>query len=110
MNEVLKQYLNDLIHPSPCQPIRKPMSIGRNDPCPCGSNKKFKKCCLIQQEQKEADARQALKESFDEWFKKDEDLGKQRIVEATANPSSHSDLSMGIPEGSPMGIFEGMYD
>ena len=19
--------------------------IGRNDPCPCGSNKKFKKCC-----------------------------------------------------------------
>lgn len=20
--------------------------IGRNDPCPCGSNKKFKKCCL----------------------------------------------------------------
>ena len=21
------------------------MSIGRNDPCPCGSGKKFKKCC-----------------------------------------------------------------
>ena len=20
--------------------------IGRNDPCPCGSNKKFKKCCI----------------------------------------------------------------
>lgn len=20
--------------------------IGRNDPCPCGSSKKFKKCCL----------------------------------------------------------------
>ncbi|TRZ81795.1 hypothetical protein D4R86_02170 [bacterium] len=20
--------------------------IGRNDPCPCGSNKKYKKCCL----------------------------------------------------------------
>ena len=20
--------------------------IGRNDPCPCGSGKKFKKCCL----------------------------------------------------------------
>jgi uncharacterized protein YecA (UPF0149 family) len=20
--------------------------VGRNDPCPCGSNKKFKKCCL----------------------------------------------------------------
>lgn len=22
------------------------MSIGRNDPCPCGSGKKYKKCCL----------------------------------------------------------------
>ncbi|MFC4024726.1 SEC-C metal-binding domain-containing protein [Oceanobacillus longus] len=21
------------------------MRIGRNDPCPCGSGKKFKKCC-----------------------------------------------------------------
>lgn len=24
------------------------MSIGRNDPCPCGSGKKFKQCCLGQ--------------------------------------------------------------
>lgn len=23
-----------------------PMQVGRNDPCPCGSRKKFKKCCL----------------------------------------------------------------
>lgn len=23
----------------------KPMKIGRNDPCPCGSGKKYKKCC-----------------------------------------------------------------
>lgn len=23
--------------------------IGRNDPCPCGSGKKYKKCCLIKQ-------------------------------------------------------------
>nr|WP_279600031.1 SEC-C metal-binding domain-containing protein [Bacillus sp. B19-2] len=21
-------------------------AIGRNDPCPCGSGKKYKKCCL----------------------------------------------------------------
>ena len=25
--------------------IRKPKNIGRNDPCPCGSGKKYKKCC-----------------------------------------------------------------
>ncbi|MEF9917285.1 MAG: SEC-C metal-binding domain-containing protein [Lachnospiraceae bacterium] len=25
--------------------IRKEKNIGRNDPCPCGSGKKYKKCC-----------------------------------------------------------------
>ena len=24
--------------------------VGRNDPCPCGSNKKYKKCCLPRDE------------------------------------------------------------
>ncbi|MGU3360002.1 DUF1186 domain-containing protein [Methylobacterium sp. M6A4_1b] len=29
------------------QPIRNPLKhVGRNDPCPCGSGRKFKKCCL----------------------------------------------------------------
>ena len=29
------------------QPLINPFkSVGRNDPCPCGSGKKFKKCCL----------------------------------------------------------------
>jgi len=28
------------------EPDRKEFKIGRNDPCPCGSGKKFKKCCL----------------------------------------------------------------
>jgi hypothetical protein len=28
------------------QPIRKEKLPGRNDPCPCGSGKKAKKCCL----------------------------------------------------------------
>jgi preprotein translocase subunit SecA len=27
------------------QPYIAPPKIGRNDPCPCGSGKKFKKCC-----------------------------------------------------------------
>ena len=27
------------------EPIRKDKKIGRNDPCPCGSGKKYKKCC-----------------------------------------------------------------
>lgn len=27
--------------------VVKPKKIGRNDPCPCGSGKKYKKCCGI---------------------------------------------------------------
>ena len=27
------------------------MKIGRNDPCPCGSGKKFKRCCLHSQKE-----------------------------------------------------------
>ncbi|XJZ27756.1 SEC-C metal-binding domain-containing protein [Bacillota bacterium Lsc_1132] len=27
------------------QPIRTEPKVGRNDPCPCGSGKKYKKCC-----------------------------------------------------------------
>jgi hypothetical protein len=27
------------------QPFVRPPKIGRNDPCPCGSGKKYKKCC-----------------------------------------------------------------
>jgi uncharacterized protein YecA (UPF0149 family) len=27
------------------EPVRNEVKIGRNDPCPCGSGKKFKKCC-----------------------------------------------------------------
>jgi uncharacterized protein YecA (UPF0149 family) len=27
------------------EPIKAGTKIGRNDPCPCGSEKKFKKCC-----------------------------------------------------------------
>lgn len=29
----------------PDQPYRAPPKVGRHEPCPCGSGKKFKKCC-----------------------------------------------------------------
>jgi hypothetical protein len=31
---------------APQQPIVREIKIGRNDPCHCGSGKKYKKCCL----------------------------------------------------------------
>lgn len=36
--------------PAPVTPVQQPLrvekTVGRNDPCPCGSGKKFKQCCL----------------------------------------------------------------
>jgi preprotein translocase subunit SecA len=29
---------------------RRSLKVGRNDPCPCGSGKKYKKCCLLKEE------------------------------------------------------------
>lgn len=31
---------------TPLQPYIAPLKTGRNDPCPCGSGRKYKKCCL----------------------------------------------------------------
>lgn len=38
--ETIKKYKAD-----PLQEARSKIKIGRNDPCPCGSGKKYKKCC-----------------------------------------------------------------
>ncbi|VEB85109.1 preprotein translocase subunit SecA [Citrobacter koseri] len=38
-----------MAHPqeTPVQvPVRAEVKVGRNDPCPCGSGKKYKQCCL----------------------------------------------------------------
>ena len=35
--------LNQALNPN--KPIVKTVSYNRNDPCPCGSGKKYKKCC-----------------------------------------------------------------
>ena len=35
-----------LTGPAPLMPLIANKIQGRNEPCPCGSGKKFKKCCL----------------------------------------------------------------
>jgi uncharacterized protein YecA (UPF0149 family) len=45
MEEVDQKYMRPMGYdPTPIQ--RATGKIGRNDSCPCGSGKKFKKCCL----------------------------------------------------------------
>ncbi|MCR4841716.1 MAG: SEC-C domain-containing protein [Eubacterium sp.] len=36
--------------------IVKPKKVGRNEPCPCGSGKKYKNCCMRKDEEAEAQA------------------------------------------------------
>ena len=31
--------------PAKPQPVKAQPKVGRNDPCPCGSGKKYKNCC-----------------------------------------------------------------
>jgi hypothetical protein len=44
------------------------MNIERNDPCPCGSGKKYKKCCLLGMETGQVDP--AKIPAWNEWMKK----------------------------------------
>ena len=47
------QQIEEIVNSLPNIPVNrqlsnplKAMGLGRNSPCPCGSEKKFKKCCL----------------------------------------------------------------
>jgi preprotein translocase subunit SecA len=48
-NEIFEKYEKPNLRPLPTESfsgVVKSKKIGRNDPCPCGSGKKYKKCCL----------------------------------------------------------------
>lgn len=54
------------------QMIEKPKKIGRNDPCPCGSGKKYKKCCLGKESPIEVEPKKEFTESAEDrkiWLK-----------------------------------------
>lgn len=40
-----REVVENLYADAPKEPVRAADNIGRNDPCPCGSGKKYKKCC-----------------------------------------------------------------
>ena len=41
---------------------RKTIKVGRNDPCPCGSGKKYKQCCMKKDQEEERKKLAALNE------------------------------------------------
>ena len=70
------------------------VKIGRNAPCPCGSGKKYKKCCLRKDEQehlKEMEEQQRARryqsdEAYDELFESlDENAEREEEWESEEN-------------------------
>jgi hypothetical protein len=45
--DVLDEEEELLANTKPVHPIQAQTEPGRNDPCPCGSGKKYKKCCAL---------------------------------------------------------------
>ena len=47
------------------------MNIERNSLCPCGSNKKYKKCCLTKSLATQVEQVCQEEQEWQDWFKKD---------------------------------------
>lgn len=43
--EDIEGIANDFLRPGVLEALESEQKIGRNEPCPCGSGKKYKKCC-----------------------------------------------------------------
>src|SRR4030067_843546 len=72
--------------------------LGRNDPCHCGSGKKYKKCCLAADEQRARKGRSAPVESQfedlpDYKFSHDNDFIKQSSSDWRTNSADREDVS-----------------
>jgi len=65
-----------MVHP---RQLKKQPKIGRNDPCPCGSGQKYKKCCLIKRQ---------------EYFEKQAEMAKQveDLIEKTAQTDTKESI------------------
>ena len=76
-----------------------PGPAGRNDPCPCGSGKKYKKCCL---EKHQAEESKRLKELQ---FKPKEGTPAAKATTAPKHPQDRSWFGMkrffSKPSGPP---------
>jgi len=85
--------------------------IGRNDPCPCNSGKKYKKCCLLKVDQMKQDALELRKtfqdqmdKEWDSWFEKDQAQGRENMKNSTTNPEPVAPAAVGVidPHGTSL--------
>ena len=55
--------------------------VGRNQPCPCGSGKKYKRCCLQKDEASAAERLRAQATGDVEWDEDDLDAASNAVVD-----------------------------
>jgi hypothetical protein len=72
--------------------LRGPLKLGRNDPCRCGSGRKYKRCCLASDEEAErakaADARaEELADERRELAEEERLLDEERKIRQARRPS-----------------------
>jgi len=53
---------------------QKPLKIGRNDPCPCGSGRKYKRCCIGKDQVPQVNLAQRYKRDYQIKLKSDRDI------------------------------------
>jgi SEC-C motif-containing protein len=85
--------------------VSRMSGVGRNDPCPCGSGRKFKRCCLLKQDTASAftahDRESALVKLGDYAFRKE--LDEERLAAGVAFWSGWLDAH---PEGDGRAVLD----
>lgn len=76
-------------------PVLQRQKIGRNDPCPCGSGKKYKKCCAIIDDAKTAQlSADECRVFYETWFGLMAFVNeRKRVVKAKIKPEYPNDVS-----------------
>jgi hypothetical protein len=69
------------------QEVAKHVTLGRNDPCHCGSGKKYKKCCMAKDE---AADRKTLEEQWAKSAAAAKDQEEKKAKDAPPTPTKNS--------------------
>ena len=70
--------------------------IGRNELCPCGSGKKFKRCCLAKDERERREQAAEARQNTDVWFPTADDLQLPDVPDAL-RPEARRVLGSALP-------------
>ena len=54
--------------------------IGRNDPCPCESGKKYKRCCLAKDQQAKSKERREKREAWESVIKNENNPNRRHYI------------------------------